>query len=155
MHESKWCKLPVTVKINDTFGAVATDLIILSYAVLSRTLGKLVLKNANQVHFCTIMLSLLGLYLIILENWKGNKCSISCYIVLINDCYVTLSTTNLYPGVCQMAVTCLEMAYISLVLEHSLKRLMIYCYITLVLGLAIYKPTLLGQIQAPTIKDLL
>jgi hypothetical protein len=35
----------------------------------------------------------------------------------------------------------------------QLKRLIIYSYITLVLGLAIYEPTLLGQIQAPTIKD--
>jgi hypothetical protein len=37
-----------------SFGAVTTDLIILSYAVLHRTLGKLVLKNVNQVRFCTI-----------------------------------------------------------------------------------------------------
>jgi hypothetical protein len=59
----------------------------------------------------------------------------------------------LYSGVCQVAVTCLEMACKSFVLEHSLKRLIIYSYITLVLGLAIYEPTLLGQIQAPTIKD--
>jgi hypothetical protein len=50
------------------FLVVATDLIILLYAVLTRTLGKLVLKKANQVHFCTTIPSLQGLYFIILEN---------------------------------------------------------------------------------------
>jgi hypothetical protein len=68
-----------------SFGAVTTDLIILSYAVLHRTLGKLVLKNVNQVCFCTMREHK--------YDRKGDECSISSYIVLINDCYVTLSPT--------------------------------------------------------------
>jgi hypothetical protein len=45
-----------------SFAGVTTLLVNLSHAVLHRTLGMLVLKNANQVHLCSTMLSLQGPY---------------------------------------------------------------------------------------------
>jgi hypothetical protein len=55
---------------------------------------------------------------------------------------------------CQVAITCLEMAGKSLVLVFF-KRLIIYSYITLALGLAINEPTLLGQIRPLQLKSTL
>jgi hypothetical protein len=66
------------------FVAVTTDPIILLYAVLTRTLGKLVLKNVNQVHFCTTILSLRGLYFTILENInrKEKAINVAFHVIL-------------------------------------------------------------------------
>jgi hypothetical protein len=118
-HQSKWCKLPLAVKINNTstcwltldfywlvayFLVVATDLIILLYAVLTRTLGKLVLKNVNQVHFCTTILSLRGLYFTILENInrKEKAINVAFHVILCWSMIAMLLCRQLvswgYPG---------------------------------------------------------